>query len=386
MILRPRSIALGLVLLAACGGGGGGNASSGPGAPGGATWHAAAAGGSLRVFGPYDPPALAVDSSGAALLARLDGSGIPRAERLSTDWTELGPAPAGPTGSGPVSITRSAAGEPLVFWTETDPDLLDELHAAAFGGASWSGTAGLVNGAAGESAYALATATGPKGPVAAWTTMGPSAGVNDGRVARLEGGAWRALGAPRPVKALTDGFALALTPGGDPLVAYVAGDGACAAERWDDVGGTWQALPASGVTCSGGGVYVAVDGAGAVFLAGLDDPTTTRQFVLSGLFRLAPGASTWTSVGGPGGLDWTSSAIALAGLPSGGVVLAWIRGSRVVARWTSAGWQGVLPSTGTGYAGWSSPMLGVAGDDDLYLGAMNTWSIPEVTVLRLRRY
>jgi hypothetical protein len=383
--LLPASIALGLALLAsACGGGGG--TTTDPGPSGGLSWHASSVGSALNVFGPLNPPALAVDVSGAPLLAYADGGGTPHAAKMGTDWTDMGTSPVGAHPDQKVTITRTASGAPVFVWTEYTGTNATEIHAAAFSGNGWAAAGGLLNGTAGGPAYMMASAAGPKGPVVAWTMGGASAGVNAGWVVRLEGSAWRVLGSERPVKALTAGFSLAATPAGDPIVGYVAGDGTCTLERWDDGAGTWQALPTTGASCSAGALYVAVDGSGASYAAGLDTTATQLQYALAGVYRLAPGASNWTSLGAPTGFIWTGSALALAGLRSSGVAIAWVRGSREVASYAAGKWQTLLASGGTGYAGWIAPMLAVNTDDDLYLGVVNNLYTPSVYVQRLCRY
>lgn len=320
------------------------------------------------------------------MLAYASGSGTPHAARLASDWTDMGTSPVGAHPDQTLAITRTAAGDPVFVWTEFTPTLETEIHAATFSGTGWTAAGGLLNGVAGGSAYMMVSAAGAKGPVVAWTTAGQAAGVDAGWVVRLEGAAWRVLGPERPVKGLTAGLSLAATPAGDPVVGYVAGDGTCTVERWDDGMGAWQALPSSGTTCSAGALYVAVDGAGASYVGGLDTTATPQRYALAGVQRLASGASTWTALGVPTDFTWSESALALAGLPSGGVAIAWVRGSREVARYVNGAWQPVLASEGTSYAGWITPMLAVSTDDDLYLGAVNVLYSPSLDVRRLRRY
>ena len=93
---------------------------------------------------------------------------------------------------------------------------------------------------------------------------------------------------------------------------------------------------------------MAVDGAGAVYLAA--SYIQYSRHVIDAVYRLAPSASNWTSLGKPPDNGPSDSMVALHGLQRGGVFAGWTTagmypnggGLPELARWTPDGWQSVI--------------------------------------------
>jgi hypothetical protein len=331
------------VLAPACSGGGAGGSGAG-----GASWHATALGSSWPVLAGNTR--LAGDGS---VTLELDTDGVPFGGYVDLDqfapharrwdgsgWPELGTSPCGLHPGGLAAVARLPAGDPVLVWTEYSGDAYgpELVRAARFDGSAWSPLGAPLNGAGG-STYDVVAASGPKGPVVAWD--GPDATVMNelAYVARWDGASWVGLGPPRTMKSFGR-VAVATAPAGDPVIAYVDPAGIPVVEAWNDASGVWMALPPTPATTNQVQLSLAVDGSGAVYVNGVS--FGTFSFTTDAVYRLAPGAATWTSLGLPPDFTKSNSGLALAGLSPGGVAVAWTYDLVGVARW-GGGWEAIAP-------------------------------------------
>lgn len=376
------------LLLAACGGGGSGDGGDDPGG-GGASWHATGLGSSWTALATNVQPASEGEGSlevGADGVPFAGYSGLnldPHVRRWSgTDWAALDPFPAGADPLAEVAVARSPSGEPAAFWIEPEGVIGYAVRGATFTAGAWADVGAPANDVvANPSAYYLHAASGAKGPVVAWKgrddTLGDAAWV-----ARLEGSGWVPLGGAKVLANWGD-VSVATTPSGDPVVGYVDGSDLAVVERWSDASG-WEALPAPPFAFGDPLVEVAADGLGTVYALAMW--TEGYHLQIDAVYRLAPGAAAWESLGKPPGFSGTYTRVSLAGLPAGGVAAAWAYSAGAgLARHVAGAWETIRAPSGS-YGGQMRPMIAVAGDDDLFLGFANTAGQPSMSVSRHQRY
>jgi len=339
-----------LLLAAACSGSGSsstGNTTSGTdGGTGNPTWHEAALGTSLDVleeFGLHYAYAVAVDTTGAPLVARIDRSSpsTMRVDRWNgSAWTELAPSPvtAGATAGYP-TVAVLGDGSVVAAWCEVGGR--NGVFAARWSGAAWTPLGGQLS-VPGDTVYSVAVVAGATGPVVVWSEGPYNVTAKALLAASWDGATWNRLGAGLSTTMFgTPEPAVTALPSGEPVVLTVEGGSASfTANRWDAGLGAWVALPSADGTGDGHFVDLAADESGALYAAATAD---VSAMVPTDVLRLAPGATAWSSIGLPTGT--ASAGLAgpprLAALPGGGVALAWEHGYPSAARWTSAvtGWQ-----------------------------------------------
>lgn len=322
---------------------------------------------------------LALDGSGTPLLAWYDGMayGAARMHRYSKPfWSELGGVVTQPkTAMQMIAASRTVSGDPVLV--RVDPSTHDVI-ATRWTGSIWEdlGTAIPGNGS-----YWLRAAAGPDGPMVAWLDYGPASGGYSGRVARWNGTDWIILGTARPVFPPSGTnpvvqLSIAVAPSGDPVVAYIGASDTLHVDRWDAEGlSTWVALPAPPAPPNPAkNVSVAVDGDGAVYFA--PSYLTGGEFEIAAVYRLAPDATAWTSLGKPPSNGLSASMVALHGLQGSGVFAGWTGafsyygggGEPELARWTPAGWERVVTSWGPDWSSQWRPRIQPVSDTDVWFG------------------
>jgi len=143
------------------------------------------------------------------------------------------------------------------------------------------------------------------------------------------------------------------------------GGGATKVERWDSGTSAWVTLPAVPSHADRvAHVSVAVDGAGGVYVATTYLVTGYETYAV---YQLAPGASSWTSLGLPV-ITNMDSYLALAGFPGGGVAAGWTLSIPSLYRWRAGTWEEIATSVLSQWFNELRPMIGVASDDDVWYG------------------
>ncbi len=385
--MRTLTAILALLLAACAGGGTGGGTDPGGGGP---SWHATALGTSWSALATNvrlaseGEGSLEVGADGVPFAGYADLDGHPHVRRWSgTDWPLLGTLPAGTGAYGEIAVARAPSGEPAAFWIEPDVDYRDEVRGARFTGGAWTDVGAPANDLlANPSTYFVHAASGAKGPVVAWTGL-DAASADTAWVARLGASGWVALGGAKPLAIFGD-VSVATTAQGDPVVAYVDPVNAAVVERWSDASG-WESLPPTPATFDlPPEIEVAVDGTGAIYTVALW--TEGYHLQIDAVYRLAPGAASWTSLGKPPGFTSTYTRVSLAGLPGGGVVAAWAYADAGVARYVNGAWESIRSPSTSGYGGRVRPMIAVAGDDDVFVAFDDILNAPTMSVSRYQRY
>lgn len=383
---------LALALAGACSGPETPAGPSGPGLPPQVPqWHGEQLGGSFDVLdaigGPLDWYGTSLDlaADGVPLVAySAHGAYSPVLARWGgAAWAPLGDPPdVRPAGVD--AVARTSEGEPVLAWVEWEAidSSKGDLRAHRWSGGAWLPMGGSINGTPEYGLDGLRAASGPAGPVLAWTEGSASSSL---RVVRWDGSGWVELPA-RSGEYL--GFpCIALMPSGDPVVSVLTGFGAGhILTRWDPGTSAWVALPALTLPANVAFVDVAVDGDGATYAA-VTGGEAAGYGLFDGVYRLAPGELGWTPLGNPPRYTEAISSLAIAGLPGGGVAAAWTWASPELARWKDGAWETV--GTWTASAGYQEyrPLIRAATDDDLYVAFTASLAWPEtMKVVRYRKY
>ncbi len=363
-MLMRRAFTIWTLLALACGGGDF-QAPGDGGGGGSATWHLTGGATELAVddAGGTNETSwvqLVMSAQGRPLMAALQWGGYPTMKRWDgpISWTDLG-GPASPAKSfGTVAGATLPGGEPVIAWADSGTG---EILAAHYDSGLWTPLSVRVADPIMQ-VTCLRGASGSAGPVLLWIDEYPVTGGQGIYVARWDGASWVELGTPR---ALAAGWPSVTTrPDGDPVIGYDGG-GATKVERWDSATSAWVTLPAVPSRADRvAHVSVAVDGAGAVYVA--------TTYLLPGyetyaVYGLAPGANSWTSLGLPVTTNMYSY-LALAGFPGGGVAAGWTLSIPFLYRWRAGAWEEITTSVLSQWFNELRPMIGVASDDDVWYG------------------
>ena len=384
-------MALLAAVLAGCGGGTGGT-SAGTGG-GGPSWHRTIVGDSFPVPDASDllsEGCVALEASGAGTTyaAYADQNQYDPLMRGwdGVSWTGQGGTPRAVSYfyGCVMAAARTDAGEPVLIWPEQPVSQEAAIHAARYSGGAWIAMGDPVAIGTTSAIGEIHAVPAAGGPLMSWTIW--EAATNVVHVARWSGSGWVELGTPR-IGLKYGFFALAASPGGDPVAAYAAPDGSAVVERWSSSTLAWTATPSLGIT-SATAVAVGVDGAGALYAAVPKvAPSALPSVSVDAVWRLAPGAGAWSTLGLPPGFTTATSRMTLLGLPAtgGGVVAAWIQGGARIARYTGGAWETVYAPTAPEYSQ-TRPMLSATSANDLWFGYVSSMYVPSMVVWRLQKY
>jgi hypothetical protein len=276
-------------------------------------------------------PAIAIDASGAPVIAYVENGGLSVRRWSGGAWTDVAAGLAAPAAKHPSLVFDHGAF--VVGWEDSNSGV-SAVRAARAEGSQWVLLGSQLN-VSGVPAHSPRLASGAKGLLASYFGGNP---YSQAVVTGWTGTAW----SDYPVTPSQNAASaeLAVRDDGTPVLAWTAPVSQAgsvtwqaAARAWNAGTAAWDIVPA--LTFQYSPTVLLASGAGGTLYAQTDAPGSSPM-----LWELPGGATAWRNVGAaPGVIGSGGGILALSG---GGVAVAYLAvGNALIATWTGTVWTSI---------------------------------------------